>query len=79
MSTAPLPQSTPLDRFRLDGQIVIVTGASSGLGAHFATVLHAVGATVVLTARRTDRLESLAVDLPGLVRLRGRHERRVGS
>jgi NAD(P)-dependent dehydrogenase (short-subunit alcohol dehydrogenase family) len=57
--------SSPLDRFRLDDQVTIVTGASSGLGAHFATVLHAVGAQVVLTARRTDRLESLAAELPG--------------
>ena len=44
---------------------MIVTGASSGLGAHFASVLHAVGAQVVLTARRADRLGSLADELPG--------------
>jgi NAD(P)-dependent dehydrogenase (short-subunit alcohol dehydrogenase family) len=62
--SSPSPNS-PLDRFRLDDQIAVVTGASSGLGAHFARVLHSVGARVVLTARRVDRLESLAVDLPG--------------
>jgi NAD(P)-dependent dehydrogenase (short-subunit alcohol dehydrogenase family) len=55
----------PLDRFRLDGQTVVVTGASSGLGAHFSRVLHAVGATVVMTARRADRLQQLVDALPG--------------
>ncbi|HSL75022.1 MAG TPA: SDR family oxidoreductase [Ilumatobacteraceae bacterium] len=59
--------SSPLDRFRLDGRVALVTGASSGLGEHFARVLHAVGATVVVTARRTERLERLATDLPGAV------------
>jgi NAD(P)-dependent dehydrogenase (short-subunit alcohol dehydrogenase family) len=58
-------RSSPLDRFRLDGRVAIVTGASSGLGEHFAHVLHAVGAQVVLTARRLDRLERLAGELPG--------------
>lgn len=55
----------PIAQFRLDGKIAIVTGASSGLGARFARVLHAAGATVVVTARRLDRLEALSVDLPG--------------
>jgi NAD(P)-dependent dehydrogenase (short-subunit alcohol dehydrogenase family) len=58
---------TTLDRFRLDGRVVIVTGASSGLGDHFARVLQSVGAQVVLTARRLDRLERLAHELPGSV------------
>jgi NAD(P)-dependent dehydrogenase (short-subunit alcohol dehydrogenase family) len=65
MSTTAPPVRTPLERFRLDDQVVVVTGASSGLGAHFATVLHGVGAQVILTARRADRLESLADELPG--------------
>lgn len=55
----------PLSLFRLDGQVAIVTGASSGLGERFARVLHATGASVVLTARRRDRLERLAAALPG--------------
>ena len=57
----------PLDLFRLDGQVALVTGASAGLGARFARVLHAVGATVVVTARRAERLEALVADLPGAI------------
>jgi len=57
----------PLDMFRLDGQVALVTGASAGLGARFARVLHSVGATVVVTARRAERLESLADELPGAI------------
>ena len=40
-----------LDRFRLDGRVAIVTGASSGMGAHFARVLAEHGARVVVAAR----------------------------
>jgi NADP-dependent 3-hydroxy acid dehydrogenase YdfG len=47
-------------RWRLDGRVALVTGASSGLGARFARVLHAAGAHVIATARRTDRLKELA-------------------
>ncbi|MGZ4676954.1 MAG: SDR family NAD(P)-dependent oxidoreductase [Acidimicrobiia bacterium] len=53
----------PLDGFRLDGQVALVTGASSGLGARFAQVLDAVGARVALAARRVDRLDALAATL----------------
>lgn len=42
--------------FRLDGRIALVTGASSGLGRHFAATLARAGATVAVAARRADRL-----------------------
>jgi NADP-dependent 3-hydroxy acid dehydrogenase YdfG len=44
-------------------KIVVVTGASSGLGEATARLLSGQGATVVLGARRADRLQSLAKDL----------------
>ncbi len=51
------------DRFSLDGKVALVTGASSGLGAHFARVLAQAGATVAVAARRTDRLAALVSEL----------------
>lgn len=53
----------PLAAFRLDGKVAVVTGASSGIGVRFATVLDRLGATVVVSARRTDRIEALAGEL----------------
>ncbi len=51
------------DLFSLAGRTVLVTGASSGIGAHLARVASQAGARVVLAARRVDRLEQLAADL----------------
>ncbi len=51
------------DAFRLDGKVALVTGASSGLGLHFATVLAAAGAHVVVAARRQQALEALCNDI----------------
>ncbi len=45
------------------GSIALVTGASSGLGAHFATLLAEQGAQVVATARRLERVETLCTGL----------------
>jgi NAD(P)-dependent dehydrogenase (short-subunit alcohol dehydrogenase family) len=53
--------------FRLDGRSAIVTGASSGLGVQFAEALRGAGANVVIAARRADRLEKVAAEIPGVV------------
>ncbi len=55
------------DLFRLDGKVAVLTGASSGLGERFAHVLSDAGAAVVLAARRVDRLEALAAQLPNSI------------
>ncbi|MGE8464597.1 Gluconate 5-dehydrogenase [compost metagenome] len=49
--------------FSLAGKTVLVTGASSGLGAHFARLAQAAGARVVLAARRVERLQALVEQL----------------
>jgi len=46
--------------FELDGRTALVTGASGGLGAHFAAVLATAGAHVILSARREAQLEQVA-------------------
>ena len=53
----------PLGQFRLDGKVAVVTGASSGMGVRIARVLDALGASVVVSARRKDRIESVAGEL----------------
>jgi NAD(P)-dependent dehydrogenase (short-subunit alcohol dehydrogenase family) len=45
-----------VDRFRLDGRVAVVTGASSGLGVAFAVALAEAGADLVVGARRVDQL-----------------------
>lgn len=46
--------------FDLHGQVAVVTGASSGLGAHYAQVLAREGADIVICARRVDKLAETA-------------------
>jgi NAD(P)-dependent dehydrogenase (short-subunit alcohol dehydrogenase family) len=52
-------------RFRLDGRVALVTGASDGLGARFAAVLASAGARVALTARRAGELAEVAAVVDG--------------
>ena len=47
----------------MGGKTVLVTGASSGLGRHFAQVLAGAGAKVAVAARRVEKLESLAAEI----------------
>jgi NAD(P)-dependent dehydrogenase (short-subunit alcohol dehydrogenase family) len=53
----------PVKLFSLDGKVALVTGAASGLGAHFAQTLSAAGASVVCVARRKDRIEAVAASI----------------
>jgi 3-oxoacyl-[acyl-carrier protein] reductase len=49
--------------FRLDGKPALITGASGGIGASIARVLHSQGAVVVLSGTRRDALDTLAAEL----------------
>src|ERR1700712_31371 len=49
-----------MDMFRLDGKVVVVTGASSGLGVAFAQACAQAGGDVVLAARRVEKLRDTA-------------------
>ena len=51
---------TYTDRYNLDGRVALVTGAGSGLGRQFAETLAEAGATIVLAARRRNKLEETA-------------------
>lgn len=52
--------------FQLKGKRILVTGASSGLGRHFAQTLAAAGARVLVGARRKEQLERLVAEITGL-------------
>ncbi len=57
----------PLNVFRLDGKIALVTGASSGIGAQTAKLFSSLGAKVIAAARREDRLQDLANQYPDVI------------
>ncbi len=50
-------------RYSLEGRIALITGASSGIGAHLARLFAGAGAKVVLGARRVDRIAALAAQI----------------
>jgi len=54
----------PLTAEPLDGRVVVITGASSGLGVQMAAAASRAGANVVLAARRRERLEEVARTVP---------------
>ncbi len=67
--TDAAPAALPIDedllsQFRLDDRVCVVTGASSGFGERMAAAFAAVGAKLVLAARRAERLDALASQLP---------------
>jgi 7-alpha-hydroxysteroid dehydrogenase len=56
------------DRFRLDGQVAIVTGSGRGIGAASALALAEAGADVVLSSRTADQLDAVADQVAALGR-----------
>ena len=54
---------SPIERLRLDGKTIAITGASSGFGHHFAGTLAAAGARVVLGARRVEKIEARVAEI----------------
>ena len=57
-----------LDKFRLDGQVAVVTGAGRGLGAAIAVAFAEVGADVVIASRTQSELESVAAQIEAIGR-----------
>jgi hypothetical protein len=63
--SAMIDIAAPAELFSLAQKVVVITGASSGLGARWAPVMAAAGAEVVLAARRERELATVAAAIPG--------------
>lgn len=63
MTKQSLPVNTPLAFPGLENRSALITGASSGLGRHFATLLAGSGVKVALAARRTSQLDDICAQL----------------
>lgn len=57
-----------LDKFRLDGQVAVVTGAGRGLGAAIAVAFAEVGADVVISSRTESELQAVAAQIEAMGR-----------
>ena len=57
-----------LDRFRIDGQVAIVTGSGRGIGAASAIALAEVGADVVIASRTQSDLDGVKAQIEALGR-----------
>jgi NAD(P)-dependent dehydrogenase (short-subunit alcohol dehydrogenase family) len=64
--SSALSDKLPVPSFDLTGKVALITGASSGLGAHFAMMLAGQGAKVICAARRLDRLHDLVAQIVAL-------------
>ncbi|MDO8287743.1 MAG: glucose 1-dehydrogenase [Parvibaculum sp.] len=62
------PADITLPSFDLTGKVALVTGATSGLGRRFALILAKSGASVAITGRRTDRLDTLKAEIEAMGR-----------
>src|SRR4030095_15662942 len=62
-----MARSPPIPAMRIDGKVVLITGASEGIGAACAAEFAASGAKLALNARNTDKLSAAAPKAAWLV------------
>ena len=63
-----MPTASSNELFDLTGQVALVTGASRGLGQHFARALAGAGADLILTSRRREDMATFAAEMEGMGR-----------
>lgn len=59
------PAAASTEAFSLEGRVILITGASSGIGAATAHLCAKLGARLVLNGRNADRLHAVCAELPG--------------